>query len=364
MGKKTARLVVVTIFVVSCFLSALPAQAVPVAPVDVTIPVEQVFEMPDTALSPGEFDYIFTAKNPANPMPAGAVGDTYNFSLQKSMVSGIGPITFTESGFYHYELRCNITSRPGYVYSEHIYDITVVIRTTETEPGVFALTAEIRILQRATEAKVDTALFDKSYSFQATDPNDMIEVDPPVVKTVQGNPANNYIFRFRMTAADPSQPMPPGSSNGVKEVIVIGSGETEFGIWAYTQAGIFTYTITEIDSGNPDYIFDRVVYTIVDTVTDVNGKLVLNRVVTNQENRQVESLSFVNTYIGDSNQQDPPGGGLVNRPPGEGPKTGDYADPMQLILVMVGSALIALLTTFLIYIDRRGEKEHAVPAIA
>ena len=341
----------------------------------ITIPVRQVFnsdaaassEAPP-ALGAGVFSYVFTAQNPANPMPAGTVAGSYTFTIQGNGTYNIGPITFTSTGSFYYEIRSNSPERPGYTLDDVVYLIRVTVRD-EAGGGLIATFA---IVGSDTGLKYDEALFEKEYTSTASYP--VVTTDIPVVKTVQGHPATPYTFTFRLTALTPNAPMPTGATGNTFDITIRGSGREYFGTWTYTTPGVFVYEVREIDTGNSDYDFDDTVYRITDTVTDENGQLVVSRVIVNSEtNAQVSSLSFINTFTGgpgpDNDDEDVPVAendtGNDRRPPGgtttptPGPKTGDYADPAVMIMAMAISAAIALFALFLIYFDRRSEKEYA-----
>ncbi|MCL2870450.1 MAG: AAA family ATPase [Coriobacteriia bacterium] len=135
---------------------------------------------------------------------------------------------------------------------------------------------------------------------------------------------------------------------------------------------------SEIATDNEDYVFDTTVYTITDTVRNEDGQLVVDRVVTNDDNRQVTSMTFINFFVGDDvevQQVVPgtpgttaPGGGgssgTASSQPVPGPKTGDYADPLAMVLGMAISALVVFFTLVLILMDRRSEKEHGQTAVS
>ena len=349
----------ISLAAVLAFVAATPATA-QAAPVSISIPVEQIFSVTPGVDDPGTFDYVLQRLNPSFPLPAGASGDTYAFSMTGNTNRDIGPITFTHAGLFDYEIMSVSPSGTGITLDDTIYVVTIAVNNT---PGG-GLQARIIVATR-TETTPPTPkieqpiVFEKSLSALASDPN--VKVDPPVSKTVQGSPATPYTFTFRLEAMTPGAPMPEGSTGNIKDITIVGSGSREFGVWAYTTAGIFTYTVREIASSNPNYVFDTSVYTITDTVRNQDGQLVVDRVVTNAENRQVESMSFINFYVGDDVEvQGPPAGSTVgggNRP-AVGPKTGDYTDPAAMIVAMTVSAVVALFALFMIYIDRKGEDEY------
>jgi len=369
-GTKACKVTVLLAFVFTCLLLLIPAKAFAASETAI-IPVEQIV---GAGSATNSFDYVLTPVDSANPMPAGTTGGFYTFSMTGNQSTNVY-IEITHAGMFRYELRGD----PATTYDTTVYGILIVARNMAAGGLQVEVHAYfIEDIDDPLEDKSGDAVFDQSQEpggFGPTDPSLM--VDPPVVKTVQGNPAQQYTFTFRLVAQDPANPMPAGSIDGVKEITITGSGSAEFGVWSYTEPGVFIYEVREVNTGNPDYRFDSTVYTITDTVTeptDATGdrRLVLSRVVTNSDNRQVTSMSFINTYIGETVDIDPPpppppppGGGTTPRPPSEGPKTGDYADPVQLLIIMVASAIIALFILYLIYLDRRSERDHGAtsPAI-
>jgi len=364
---RTLGLVVLCAMVLGAALMIFPGKTF-ASSASLTIPVEQVFGVTPGVQQDGTFVYEMHPLDPSYPLPAGAVGNVYTFTMNNSEVRNIGPIVFTHAGIFSYEIRNFAQPTAGFTLDSTIYTVVVAVRNVNG-----GLVAEIRtIYARSANApataklETDRVVFEKSYGVLASNPGD--KFDPPVVKTVQGNPARPYTFTFRLEAQGADHPLPAGATGNTFDITVTGSGRANFGTWAYTEAGTFIYTIREIPSDNSDYVFDTSIYTITDTVTQENGRLVVDRVVTNEDNRQVVSMSFLNTYVGtDVEVQDPPGAGAgagvgtgtgQNNRPIVGPKTGDYADPFEMMMAMWVSALVALFTLILIYMDRRSEKEH------
>jgi len=176
-------------------------------------------------------------------------------------------------------------------------------------------------------------------------------------------------------ADNPSQPMPPGSVDGVKTMQITGSGSKEFGIWSYTQEGVYFYRISEVNTGARNYVYDTTVYTITDTVTAVDGQLKLSRVVTNGSNRQVTSLDFINTYTSGGLLNPPALPVLPPLPPNTsgtstggtntggvttgggsaplGPKTGDESQDLLFASIFCAGAVIALGSAAFLFFERR-----------
>ena len=315
------------------------------APTDAVIPVEQIFTL--LTSSPGiddGFTYELIAREPGNPLPAGSSGNTYTFKLNGSTKSTLSPIVFTHAGVFEYQIGMRPGPKlPNYTYDERIYFLTIYVKNTAT-----GLASEI-IARTAGGDKVDAITFEKSYGATPTDP--ALMVDPPVRKTVAGNPAKNGTFTFTLTAADPTQPMPAGSKSGVKTMTIVGPGEDEFGTWQYTQPGVYYYTIAEVNSREDGYTYDTNIYTITDTVTDVSGQLMLSRIVTNAANRQVDAAIYINTY---TSKGVGPGKTVV-----DGPQTGDFANPQQMIITMIVSGAVALACVVFLIVQKEDEKRGA-----
>ena len=265
------------------------------------------------------FSYRLTAKSASNPMPTGSGASGYLFDIAGTGEARIGPIRFAKAGLYTYEIHHVTDPRPGYVYDQTVYKLEILVESD--------LTATV-IASKEDGSKAADIQYQHSYNYGPSDPGNM--VDPPIVKTVSGNPSVASAFTFHLVPGNPSNPMPAGSVNGVKTVQVTGSGWTEFGTWAYTKEGTYYYTVSEVNTGTGDYVFDATVYTITDTVKAVDGQLVVNRVVMNNANKQVTSLSFINTYTGDNKVTPPPSGkpgGPTPTPPPSGKPGGTTPPP-------------------------------------
>ena len=300
------------------------------------------------ALHDETFAYRLTPKGASCPMPAGSGGSGYDFTITGTDEAEIGPIHFTKAGVYTYEIRHVTEPRPGYEYDQTVYTVEVLVES--------GLTATV-IAANQNGDKVSAILYEHSYNEDEevlpTDPS--VTVDPPVVKTVAGNPSKPSTFTFRLTPGNPSNPMPGGAVNGVKTVKITGSGWADFGVWPYTKAGTYYYTVSEDNTGESNYIYDTTVFTIIDTVTAENGQLVAARVILNNANKQVTSLSFINTYTGGSPSSP---GGKPGGNPGTGPKTGDETNATLYAVLFCAAGLVALMSLGYLLISgrRKGAK--------
>ena len=261
-------------------------------PVSVPLYVDQVFIKNSSATDVNhEFSYVLISLDSGNPMPQGSLSSVYSFTAAGTGLKAIGTITFSDTGIYRYEIKGNqsVPDR-GYSYDTQIYTVTIYVKQTGTD-----LSAEI-VVKKSDGSKAGSIRFENVYTPLASDPE--IMVDPPVKKTVSGNPSAASGFTFSLTAQDKANPMPEGSAGGVKYMTIYGSGEEDFGTWIYTREGIYYYTISEVILSDTRYTYDRSVYTITDVVKDIDGQLVVTRTVTNDANKQVESFIFINKYTG------------------------------------------------------------------
>jgi pilin isopeptide linkage protein len=221
-----------------------------------------------------------------NPMPAGSTVDGYTFKITGSNSRDIEMPGYSEQGVYRYELLQVIDNeKPGYTYDRQVYTIEVYVNEgPRTE----------LVVRYASGKKAEEIKFENSFTLVPTEKKLM--VDPPVMKTVSGNPKYTTEFEFKLVARDSSCPMPDGSAGGTKTIKIKGSGKGEFGAWSYDRAGTYYYTVYEVDNGANGYTYDTAVYTITDTVTEENKELSVSRIVTNDANKPVSSLTFINKF--------------------------------------------------------------------
>ena len=333
-GRKT----IVSCLLLVCILAMASAQAASAAPsaITVTLTVEQVFTMPAWSAADDAFTYQVTALETGSPMPLGSVTETYTFTIDGTGNAAVGAIDFIRAGVYRYEIKQVITApKTGYDYDGQVYAVTIYVKNSDA-----GLASEV-IVQNSDGDKVGSIRFENAYNPLASDP--AVMVDPPVKKTVTGSPGRNGTFKFRLEAKDSANPMPTGSRNGVKTLTIAGSGEEDFGTWSYAAAGSYNYTISEVNTGEAGYKYDTTVYTIADSVKDVDGQLVVERTVTDGANKQVSVCAFTNEYkpVDSSNKSvngsnKPVSGSIFT------PKTGDSSGMAQYVIPVVTALLVLL----------------------
>lgn len=312
--------------------------------VKLELPVSQVFTNTSTESVNARFAYELTAKSSANPMPQGSTLGTYKFYIIGTDTLNLSPVIFTQIGVYEYEIKqVAAASVDGYTYDASTYTIEVYVGNNTDGSLMMNI-----IITRGTE-KTESVTFTTTYTTVVKNPN--IIVDPPVSKSVVGEPTSDGHFTFKLEAFNPSQPMPIGSVNGIKTTSIRGSGEVEFGTWAYTAPGRYTYYISEVNNAESGYTYDTAIYTIVDIVSLINGQYELTRTITNNKGERVSNCSFVNKYkeLSDDDLVNIDDDGLA----GGAPQSGDIA-----IMSRYAIGLILLgFTLFIVMLVRRRREE-------
>ncbi len=121
-------------------------------------------------------------------------------------------------------------------------------------------------------------------------------VNPIATKSVtQGVGAPDEEFTFTLTAGNGANPMPSGSTAGVKS-IQAKAGSVNFGTMDFSLPGTYTYTVAETAASTEGFTYDSTVYTLTVSVSDTNG--VLSAVADYKKGSvSVQNMTFSNTYV-------------------------------------------------------------------
>ena len=342
---RRGRKIIAFCLLTGCILTMASARNASAAPSThpVTLTVEQVFTMPEKSAADDTFTYQVTALETGSPMPSGSVAQAYTFTIDGTGDAAVGAIDFTRAGVYRYEIKQVITApKTGYDYDGQVYAVAIYVKNSGA-----GLASEV-IVQNSGGDKVGSIRFENAYNPLASDP--AVMVDPPVKKIVTGSPSRDSTFTFKLEAKDASNPMPVGSKDGVKTMTIVGSGQKDFGTWSYTVPGSYNYMISEVNTGEADYKYDTTVYTITDSVTDVDGRLVVTRTVTDGAGRRVSACAFTNEYKPVDSSNKPVNGSNnpvngSNNPVNGGifaPKTGDSSGMARYVIPAVTALLVLL----------------------
>lgn len=253
----------------------------------------------------GTFDYELTAVGEA-PLPGGAEG-TYAFSItgNDSLVLSIAfgssgdanALVFVHAGVFEYDITCTTTGNDRLTVDNSSYHIYVSIFNDDTAPNKLIVDKIVVQDNNNPDYKPDSIAYE--HSFRGS-PFSVTVDNPPVVKVISGNtPSEDVTWHFRMTADNASNPMPSGSKDGAKTVQIKGEGQVEIGEMTFTEEGTYTYTLTELNDGVPNYEYDGSVYKLTFEVVDNDGNLVVTRSVT-KDGKAVDdtACTFTNKYNG------------------------------------------------------------------
>ena len=188
-------------------------------------------------------------------------------------------------------------------------------------------------------------------------------------------------FSYELTRLDASLPLPIVGTEAATgdnfNFILTGSEVKDIGPLNFTHGGLYAYEIRSTSTQEPRFTLDNTIYTVIIAVANIaDGELSaeIRAVYTRPSGTSAEKkiplesgrITFNKKYEAsttDEPKTDPPPRKEI--PPAEstrGPKTGDYTDPASLLAAMAISAAIVLFTLFLIYIDRKSEKDHPTSA--
>ncbi len=121
--------------------------------------------------------------------------------------------------------------------------------------------------------------------------------DITVVKKIVGDtPGTPAEFTFVFKAEKDDSPMPAGSNGNVKQITVNGAGNSKIGKITFKEPGTYIYTLTEKNTGEKGYIYDKKTYTITYTVTQEENQLFVERKITGDEKEEVDTPVFTNRY--------------------------------------------------------------------
>jgi len=183
---------------------------------------------------------------------------------------------------------------------------------------------------------------------------------PPlkIQKIVKGEPKADETFLFLLTPLE-GEPIYPAFAKDTideQEAAIAGIGTALFDSWNYTKPGVYVYQVTEVTGDNDDYIYDKTIYTITDTVSlNESGDLEVSRAIQNENGASVDgTLTFTNQYkpheefpITPENPDPPTKPDNSNQPnhphANAAVRTGDYSQPLIMAVVAGLSALILLL---------------------
>ncbi|MBO2516170.1 MAG: hypothetical protein CW338_02685 [Clostridiales bacterium] len=235
-----------------------------------------------TGISGSNVEFTFTLSGTGSaPMPAEDAGKTV--TVRQNETGNFGEITFTQAGTYTYTITESTGSAAGYSYDTAGKTVTVTVTDVNGALQAVAAGGEGNTAfdaEKATQTVVNT------YKAGA------VEFILKVQKQITGDHNNDAVFTFTLAGKKGTEPMPSGGNT----VTVTGEGTASYGKIIFTEEGVYTYTITEADSGKNGYTYDTTPREITVTVTDKNGKLAAVAAGGEDFRTATDTQNFVNTY--------------------------------------------------------------------
>lgn len=331
------------------FFSLTPASSFAESSASVDVTVRQVFTVFGTDAKPDTgVNYSFNAIGDA-PSPTGASEGVYDFKLDGNEKKTIH-LSYVHAGVFEYTLSCSGSGGRGYTYDSEKYTIKVFVKNTEDGGLAAEVYADKSDGNKADLERDENGNYCVVYKHHYSPEKYKLLVDPPVKKAVKGKDApKDDIFTFCLQAETKGAPMPDGSSDGIKTLQLKAGEEDDFGVWAYEEAGEYSYKVYEVDEGKEGYKYDKTIYAFTDKVTDKDGVLVHSRTYYDKDGNAIPShqdafsFDFENEYKSSSH-------GI-----GTFVKTGDTT---QIVLWIVVALLALSAIVFLFVRARKGRSER------
>ncbi|WP_294470381.1 Spy0128 family protein [uncultured Ruminococcus sp.] len=251
-------------------------------PCDLELPVA-VKEIDGTVPDEEEREFTFeltSAEDETAPMPEKAVAAVKG----EGEAEAFGKVTYDKAGTYTYEIfeRDLDDSYVGYSKDNSVYTLTVTVNDIGGK-----LAAKYTLTKNGESS--DALIFVNKYSPKTA------SAELEIKKQIEGTaPAEAETYSFIIT----------GGEGAETTITITGAGKFTFGGWTYTEAGVYSYTVSEVKGNADNCDYDNTVYTVTDTVTDKGGILVISRNVT-VNGAEVSDITFVNTYSDDSEVTSP-----------------------------------------------------------
>ena len=236
----------------------------------------------DRVLNTGEFSFAIEAETANAPMPGVTIvtnNETGYFAFPA--------IEFTDAhkgNTYVYKIS-EVRDSPigGFTYDTAVFKVSVAV----VDNGNATLSATITKIEREGVA-VAEILFTNVY--RATPAT----VELKGEKILTGKTMQNGEFLFLLQAVTSDAPMPAETTVRNNE-----KGGFAFGQITYEKAGVYVYTLTEVNGGDARYDYDTAVYTVTVTVTDNSRGVLTARVELKKNHLEASAVVFRNGFAPD-----------------------------------------------------------------
>ncbi len=158
-------------------------------------------------------------------------------------------LTYEKTGVYNYEMTEVDTEQGGMTYDPTVYQVVVTV----TDDDVGQLHASVAYLLEEDEIAAEEVVFNNRYQAAPT------TVQFEATKELDGQALRDDHFEFQLTGVD----------NDFEQVVTNNAeGQIVFDELEFTEVGIYTYELQELNDELGGVTYDENVYTLVVTVTD------------------------------------------------------------------------------------------------
>lgn len=225
-----------------------------------------------------------------------------------------GSIEYARPGVHHYMIRerGHGTAENGVTFSDASYGVTTTV--VDNHDGTLCVTHEL--------VDADVAEFENVYTAKPT------KLALTVAKVLEGADLKAGQFTFKL------------SGDGVELTATNdANGQVTFSELSFTQAGTYTFTISEVNDGQQHVTYDETARKVTVTVTD-DGK---GNLIASVNQDEVGACVFRNTYTKPEEPAKPTPPTKPTPPKKFVPKTGDPIESAPIIVsAVLGVAVLGI----------------------
>lgn len=235
-----------------------------------------------------------------------------------------GSIEYARPGVHHYMIRerGHGTAENGVTFSDASYGVTTTV--VDNHDGTLCVTHEL--------VDADVAEFENVYTAKPT------KLALTVAKVLEGADLKAGQFTFKL------------SGDGVELTATNdANGQVTFSELSFTQAGTYTFTISEVNDGQQHVTYDETARKVTVTVTD-DGK---GNLIASVNQDEVGACVFRNTYTKPEEPAKPTPPTKPTPPKKFVPKTGD---PIESAPIIVSAVLGVAVLGIALVASKRGKR--------
>ena len=235
-----------------------------------------------------------------------------------------GSIEYARPGVHHYMIRerGHGTAENGVTFSDASYGVTTTV--VDNHDGTLCVTHEL--------VDADVAEFENVYTAKPT------KLALTVAKVLEGADLKAGQFTFKL------------SGDGVELTATNdANGQVTFSELSFTQAGTYTFTISEVNDGQQHVTYDETARKVTVTVTD-DGK---GNLIASVNQDEVGACVFRNTYTKPEEPAKPTPPTKSTPPKKFVPKTGD---PIESAPIIVSAVLGVAVLGIALVASKRGKR--------